>query len=313
MSKLIKNKTAAYLISIFCMFLWGSAFPTIKLTYENLNIQSNDYYSMILVAGLRFFLAGIFCLIILIIKDKNRIVEFKSNLGYLIKLSILVISLGYFFFYIGTGNTTGMKSALITSSSTFLVVIFSHFMLNDEKFNIYKLIAIILGLLGVVFSNINKNFDLSFSLIGEGFMLINSILGALGTIYVKRKGARISPYVSSSGQFLLGGAALIIVGLLLNKNVINFNLNAILLIIYGAFISSAAFSLWYTVLSEYKASEVAFLRLFIPFFGTILSFIFLGEKLSFGIVIGLVFVILGILIVNKSEKLRILNVNRQNR
>lgn len=310
MKKLIKNKTVAYIISIFCMFLWGSAFPTVKLTYQNLNIQANDYYSMILVAGLRFFLAGIFCLIILLIKEKDRLIEFKTNFFYLLKLSILVISLGYFFFYIGTGNTTGMKSALITSSSTFLVVIFSHFMLKDEEFNVYKFIAIILGLLGVILSNLNKNFDVSFKLVGEGFMLINSVLGALGTIYVKKVGNKVSPFVSTSGQLLLGGAALILVGYIFNDNILRFNLSSILLIAYGAFISCVAFTLWYIVLCEYKASEIAFLRLFIPFFGTLLSYIFLGEKLSFGIVIGLILVILGIIIVNRADKLRIRNVNR---
>lgn len=302
MTKLIKNKKYAYIISIFCMFLWGSAFPTIKLTYQELNIGPSDYFAMVLVAGIRFFTAGLIVLFIMYLFDRKSISQLKSKFPYLFKLGFLVITLGYFFFYIGTGNTSGMKSALLTSSSTFLVVIMSHFLLKNESFNKYKFIAIILGLTGVVLSNIDKSFDFSFLLIGEGFMLINSLLGAYGTIYVKKKSKNVSPFASAAGQFLYGGFMLMVLGIILNTNTLIFTPKAILLILYGGIISSVAFSLWYLILSHYKASEVTFLRLFIPFFGTFLSAIILGESLSLGILVGLTFVILGIIVINKSKQ-----------
>lgn len=127
MSNILKKKSIAYLISIFCMFLWGSAFPTIKLTYVELNIGKGDYFSMIFVAGLRFFLAGVIVFILMLIFDNKSKIEFKTKFWKLLVLSLIVTTFGYLFFYIGTGNTSGMKSALITSLSTFLVVIFSHY------------------------------------------------------------------------------------------------------------------------------------------------------------------------------------------
>lgn len=304
MKKLVKNKLFAYFISMFCMFLWGSAFPTIKLTYKALHIGSGDFYSMILVAGMRFFLAGILVLLLMSVYDRKSIIQLKTNFSKLFILSLIVISFGYLFFYIGTGNTSGMKSALITSSSTFLVVIFSHFQLHDENFNIYKLIAIIMGLLGVVITNIDKEFNLTFNFFGEGFMIINSLLTAYGTIYVKKHLRGVSPFAIAAGQFLYGSIMLIIVGYFGNKLPLVFTAKAMALIFYGGIISSCAFSLWYFILNEYKASEVAFLRLFIPFFGTFLSALVLGESLNLSILIGLVFVIFGIIIVNKSNNMK---------
>lgn len=301
MENILKKKWAAYLISIFCMFLWGSAFPTIKLTYQELNIQGKDYFSMIYVAGIRFTIAGVLVLLMMLKFDRKNIKQMVTEFPYLLKIGLLITTFGYLFFYIGTGNTSGMKSAILTSSSTFLLVIMSHYFL-DERFDIYKFIAIVFGLLGVIFSNINKDFNLHFTFIGEGFMLINAILSTIGTIYVKKNSKKISPFAQSSGQFLYGGILLMLIGYFALEKNLNFTLNSIMLITYGGVLSAVAFTLWYMILTEYKASEIAFLRLFIPFFGTFLSAIILGESITWGIIIGLIFVIVGIVILNTSRK-----------
>ena len=301
MQKLLRNKWLAYAISILCMFLWGSAFPAIKLTYRELNIQGGDYFAMIFVAGFRFTIAGILVLMLMFIFDRKNVNQMIIKFPYLLKLGIIVTTLGYLFFYIGTGNTSGMKAAILTSSSTFLVVIFSHFFL-DERFDLYKFIAIILGLLGVIIANFNKEFNWNFTLIGEGFMFINAALGAIGTIYVKKKSNSFSAFAQSSGQFLYGGILLMLIGYFMLKSSLVFTFNSVLLLLYGGILSATAFTLWYMVLKEYKASEIAFLRLFIPFFGTFLSAIILNEEITWGVIVGLLFVIIGIIILNKTRR-----------
>ncbi|WP_297377765.1 DMT family transporter [uncultured Helcococcus sp.] len=304
MRELIKDKKWAYIISIFCTFLWGSAFPTVKLTYRELGIQAGDTSEMILVAGIRFFLAGLLVVFIMSFLDKKNLHQLKTNFPYLLKLGLIVVTFGYLFFYVATGNTSGMKSALISSSSTFFVVIFSHYLLGEE-FTKYKLIAILFGILGIIITNVDKGFDFNFTIKGEGFMLINSILGALSTIYVKKHGKGISPFASSAGQFLYGGFLLMVIGFILSNRVMDFTFLSVVLIIYAALISSVAFSLWYIILQEYKASEIAFLRLFIPFFGTFLSALVLGESLNPYIILGLILVIIGIVIINKTSDAKV--------
>lgn len=301
MQKLLKNKWLAYAISVFCMFLWGSAFPAIKLTYNELNIQGGQYYAMMFVAGIRFTIAGILVLILMFIFDRKNVKQMITRFPFLLKLGIIVTTLGYLFFYIGTGNTSGMKAAILTSSSIFLVVVLSHFFL-DERFDIYKFIAILLGLIGVIISNLNKEFTWSFVFTGEGFLFINAILGAIGTIYVKRNSTFVSAFAQSSGQFLYGGILLTLIGYFMLKNPLVFTFKSVLLLFYGGVLSATAFTLWYMVLKEYQVSEIAFLRLFIPFFGTFLSSIILNEEISWGIIVGLFFVILGIIILNKTRK-----------
>lgn len=47
------------LCALLCCFLWGSAFPFIKIGYKVFEISKVDTATQILFAGLRFSLAGI--------------------------------------------------------------------------------------------------------------------------------------------------------------------------------------------------------------------------------------------------------------
>ena len=45
-------------LALLCCFLWGSAFPMVKIGYEMFSISESDTASQILFAGIRFALAG---------------------------------------------------------------------------------------------------------------------------------------------------------------------------------------------------------------------------------------------------------------
>ena len=53
-----KKKSNTILTAILCTFLWGSAFPVLKIGYQWFQIPSGDIWSKMVFAGLRFFLAG---------------------------------------------------------------------------------------------------------------------------------------------------------------------------------------------------------------------------------------------------------------
>ena len=104
MEKFFTKKKNAVLISIFAMILWGSAIPLIKFTYQYLNIGPADTGSKILVAGIRFFMAGILSFIYyFIIEKKSKVKESSRRLNFkaIIILALLQTFLQYFFYYIG--------------------------------------------------------------------------------------------------------------------------------------------------------------------------------------------------------------------
>ena len=57
--KMYMSKTwVVFVCALVCCFLWGSAFPCIKIGYSLFSIGASDSASQIVFAGTRFTLAG---------------------------------------------------------------------------------------------------------------------------------------------------------------------------------------------------------------------------------------------------------------
>lgn len=292
------KKIKTILLALVAMALWGSAFPVLKLTYKYFSIASSDTYSKILLAGIRFFISGVLVFIYILSTNKNDLSHFKSNISTILVLGLLSTTINYIFFYIGVGNTSGIKSSIFQSASTFLSVILA-FILLKEPISKYKILAIILGFMGIIVSNLNKSLDFNLTFKGEGYLLISGIAMAFSTIFVKVKGKNIPATILTCGQMLSGSIILIILGLVGSKADLTITKEAILLLVYSGFLSALAFTIWYKILSENQASEVSVLRLFIPIFGAIFSAIILKERFSIYVVLGLILVVLGVYFINK--------------
>src|SRR5690625_122061 len=118
MEKIFQNKKTAILIALFCMLLWGSAFPVLKISYQELGIVPSDYMSKIYFAGLRFFLAGIIVIFYgkFITKEKVR---FKDlDFKFLLLIGLIQTTFQYLFYYIALGNTTGIKASIRSEEHT---------------------------------------------------------------------------------------------------------------------------------------------------------------------------------------------------
>ena len=59
----LKDKKTAIIATLFAMFLWGSAMPVIKTTYKEMGVAASNTGAQILIAGFRFFLAGVLAFI----------------------------------------------------------------------------------------------------------------------------------------------------------------------------------------------------------------------------------------------------------
>ena len=303
MEKIFSNKKYAIIISLFATFLWGSAIPVIKNTYVAFNINMTDTGGKILVAGIRFFLAGIFTLCYLKLFNKEKINLKNFNYKFLVVLALVQITFQYIFYYVGLSFTQGVKASIIQAANAFIMVIFSVLLIQSEKFTKNKLYALIIGTIGIIVVNLNGTMDFGFTLRGEGAILVSTTLNALGSVLVKKYGDNQNSFVISASQFLIGSIPMLIIGLATYTSDINLSSRSLMFILYGGFISSTAFTLWYLVLKYQSSGEFGIYKLFVPIFGAILSVIFLGEVFTLKLFIGIVLVILGSLVLNNKIKL----------
>lgn len=296
---LIKEKRWAIIFSLMAMLLWGSAIPLIKLTYLHAGIQANDPGGKIFIAGIRFFMAGLLTYIYFFLFNKEKVERDKINFKFIIILALIQTTLQYSMYYIGLSNTLGSLAAVIQASNAFITVIISVILIADEKLTARKLAALIIGSLGLIIINLKDRGSFHFKFTGEGFILIATTLNALASVLIRKYGRDQNSFLMTGTQFLLGATPLIIIGALTHTSLVNFDLKLFLMLSYGAFISATSFTIWTSVLQAHSASEFGVYKLFIPIFGTILSVLFLGEELTIYIILGLIFVLLGAVVLNK--------------
>ncbi len=61
--EIFTHPIGVFIAAIVATFLWGSAFPFIKLSYAELGIQPQEVGEQILFAGYRFLLSGVMLLL----------------------------------------------------------------------------------------------------------------------------------------------------------------------------------------------------------------------------------------------------------
>lgn len=293
------NKIA---VALLCSILWGSAFPVLKLSYNELGFSPDDTHARLVFAGMRFFLASMFLFVTLKIVIKHSLkIPSKKIFFKLFVLGIFMTLLQYFFFYNGLAHTTGAKGAVIISSDTFFVILFAHFVYHDDRMNWNKILGLAAGFAGVIIINLGREgLDFEFNPFGEGFIILAAAAGATGSIYAKRLAKDVHPFFLTAWQMFMGSILLILSGLTgLKPGTLNFTPAAWGLYIYSAFLSAAAFSLWNSLLKYHKAGEISIFRFMTPVSGAILSFIFIpGETFNVNVLSALFLVSLGIILVH---------------
>ena len=77
---------------------------------------------------------------------------------------------------------------------------------------------------------------------------------------------------------MTGSAVLLCAGFVMGGRLDLTNLNGSLILLWLAFVSAAAFTVWTAVLKYHPAGRISVFNLLVPVFGTVLSGIVLGEN-----------------------------------
>lgn len=300
--KFYTNRRNIVLLATLCCFLWGSAYPAIKGGYELFNISGEDIPSKLIFAGYRFALAGIIVLLVQIISKKNIFVLNKKEIVQVTLLGIFQTTLQYIFFYIGLAYTTGIRSSIINGTGAFFSILLAHFIYKNDRLNVNKIVGCIVGFIGVIIVNLNGQdfFASSFSIQGEGFVMLAALILSASSIYGKKITQNQDASIITGYQLFIGGLILLLLGYISGGCLSGFTLKSTSLLIYMALLSSVAFAVWTQLLKYNKVGIISIFNFLVPVFGSLLSAIFLGENIfDIKILISLIFVCLGIYMVYK--------------
>ena len=291
------------LLATICDLLWGSAFPCIKLGYKFFSISSDDTASQIFFAGLRFTLAGLLVIIFMsFVKRRFLVPRSIKTLGRISLLSCFQTILQYILFYIGLAHTNGVKGSIIEASNVFIAIFVASLIFKQEKLTTKKLIGSLIGFIGVVIINLKGlTFDLN---IGDMCVFMSTFAYAVSSVLLKRYSTEEDTVMMSGYQFLFGGIIMTLIGLLMGGKLTVFTSQGIVLLVYLAFISAMAYSLWAILLTYNPISKVAVMGFLNPVFGVILSAIILneGDIINLRSIVALILVCVGICVVYMKER-----------
>ncbi len=261
-----------YIALISALTLWGLSFPAMKWVFS--------YDSPITIMFYRYLISFFFLIPFFFIKYKKYIKEIIN------KKSILWLGVfnfgGALLQLIGIEKTSSTKSTIITQMLIIIVPVFAFFFLK-ERINKNKLIAIIISFIGAIILSTGLNFNNIFdnsSVIGDVLVLISNFFWAFYIILTRK-------FTQNKSNFILLFSSLLAVVLiftpitLIRNDIIKISDMGIIISLFLAFFCTILPTLLYNFsLRKIEASTSAIIGPIEIVSSILVSYIFLGERLT---------------------------------
>ena len=286
-------KLLDYLLLILLALIWASAFFNIKIaTYS---------FGPITIAFLRVFFGAIPVLLLCYYK-KIKVEAFSKDWHWFAMIGFINLVAPFFLIAYGVQSVQSNLAAILMSTTPLSSTVLGHFYTKNEKFNLIKTIGILIGFSGILYlfsDNILINENNFFSAI---LILLGSTCYVIGGVLTLKISKKKNENVTGS---ILVWAVLIlipIVSIVEQPWNVSPRLDSTISVIYLGLVSTGiAWLLRFRILVNNGLifqSQVSYL---IPIFGTILSYIFLKELITFKVLISLIAVSVGIYFVRKAD------------
>jgi O-acetylserine/cysteine efflux transporter len=290
---LLEDRRFAVLAFALLVVFWGSAFGAIKISLE--------YAPPILFAGTRTLLCGAVIALAALVWGGRANLKRDWAVYLLLSFFNVVLFMGlqtFTILYMPSGS-----AAVVIYLQPILVGLLA-FLILGETLSAVKIVGLFLGFSGVVVVSAGSLSGASLGTpIGVTVGIISAVAWALGTVYFKRYGERLSTLWAVAVPFLVGGAFLTSLGLVLEPlSSISWTGTYVASWLYTSLAGTAfTWVLWLGLVKAGEASRVAAYVFFVPLVSVLLGALFLGETLSPLLLVGAALVVCGIYLVNRRE------------
>ena len=282
-----------YLLLTLLALIWASAFFNIKIaTYS---------YGPVTIAFLRVFFGAIPVLLLCYFKN-IKIEAFSKDWHWFAMIGFINLVAPFFLIAYGVKSVQSNLAAILMSTTPLSSTVLAHFYTKNEKFNFVKTIGILIGFSGIVFLFSDNLLIDENNFTSALLILLGSTCYVIGGVLTLKISKKKNENVTGS---ILIWATIILIPLVCfieQPWELTPRLDSTISVIYlGLFSTGIAWLLRFRILVNNGLifqSQVSYL---IPIFGTILSYIFLKELITFKVLISLVAVCVGIYFVRKAD------------
>jgi drug/metabolite transporter (DMT)-like permease len=262
--------------------IWGSTYLVIRLAIDTM--------PPLLMAGTRFAIAGI--ILYFIMRWRNeQLPTPKQILNTAITGGLLLLC--------GNGGVTWAEQFIPTGIAALLnamipcwILLFGMFGRNGRKPDIKDILALLLGVIGIVVLVRPTSLPGEMSGIGiiaMSVVLFGSICWSVGSVFARSADMPASPFMTTAMQMLFGGIFLLIAGVLKGEGAITMDaisLQSGLALVYLTIFGSVfAFSAYVWLLRTVQPSRAASYAYVNPLIAVLLGWLFGSEKLTASVLV----------------------------
>ncbi len=276
---------------IFYVFLSAVLFSTMEVVLKNAGSQL-DAFQLTLI---RFFIGGTFLLpfALLEIKKNNTTFTGRDFLN-LLAMGVVCICVSMVFFQLGVEDSKASTAAVIFCINPMFTMLFAHF-ITEEKLNRNKMIALAIGLLGIVFMINPFQMEPGNTIRGVSYTILAAITfglySAMGRTSVQRQGG----ITQTSISFILGSIVMIPILLIMDKPIIaGVTTDNIWMVLYVGIMVTGLGYLFYFLAMEASDAATASIVFFVkPALAPMIAAIALHETIEMNGLIGILLIFIG--------------------
>ena len=283
---------------LFCLVvMWGSAFAALKISLETI--------SPLNVMSLRLIIGSITVLLFFLILNKKLPISLNFWLWSFL-IGFLGFSLPFSIIAWGAQFISSSLVAILMGINPIITLILSYILLKDRSFNLRIIFGIFSGLFGIILLvGLNSIYNLTINdnfFIGQIAVLGGTFSFALASVIIKN--APIENSFERSLSSLICGS---IIGLLIlyfsgdrSLYYTQISIKSITsLTLLGVFPTGIATLLWFKIISLKGPLFLSLVNYLIPVWALFIGIFFLDEKINFVIGFGLIFITMGIWLIEK--------------
>jgi drug/metabolite transporter (DMT)-like permease len=270
---------------------WGATFAAVKIGLES--------SPPVLFAGLRSLIGG--ALMAVLAWSRTGMPRLAGHGREYTLLTVLNVLL---FFGLQTAAIALLPSglaAVLIYLQPVLVGVLAWWLL-DEPMTTAKILGLVLGFAGIVVVG-GGAFAGHVSAAGVGLAVASALAWALGTIVFKATDGRVDAWWAVALPFLVGGALLTVVGLVVEGPDITWSPRFVAALAFAGFVGTAlAWALWFGLVAAGEAGRAASYIFFVPLVGVVVGAVLLDETLTVSLLVGAALVVLGVYLVNRRPR-----------
>ena len=285
----MKEKLIFSFLVVLTTGLMGSSFVVAKIGLI--------YISPLLLAGLRFVIAGSIMLFFVRLFKRRQPAD-PIEWGKVILIGAVQTAGVMGAIFLSLRTITSGESAILTFMNPLLVVIFGTLVMG-VRYRMVQWTGVLIGFIGV-FIAMGSHMTIE---IGTFLGFLSAVFWAVGTLLIKKWGKLFDIWVMTAYQMFFGGIILLVGSVFMESSRLVINSTSISILLWLSIPASIVqFTVWFYLLQKGDSGKVSAFLFLAPLFGILFGWLVLEEELGLPLLIGGSLIFAGIFLVNWPEK-----------